>query len=1315
MSTDTRKISILDQTLREGEQTPGVVFELEEKIRFLRELDALSVPFAEVGSVGISREENENLAQIRKLQLKNTKLFVSSLMKEEYIEMVKKLGYEDFFIIIPASQFMATHKLRMNLQKLLEILRTNIDFACDLGLKPWPVLEDATRAESEYLSQIISFLVEHGIEKVIVCDTLGITLPDNIKVLVSGIKQEFPNISIGVHFHNDLGLALANTISAIQSGANIVTATVNGIGERTGITPLAEIVFILEKVFNYKTGIKLELLQKISLTIEQLTGIIIPPNAPLIGLNAFTHKAGVHIDGILKHPSTYRGIDPYDLSRKERFCIGKYSGREAIRFLFEKARIDAEPSREVLESIKDYHVKKTKKNREKIYSLVQEYKDLLEKTQIDEKDVQNVVKGSTITPDNIATMNAIFTDDMIGLMRKLYTRQSKEREKIWQERLMDMKNFIEGSTFKKIIDVLYFIDWNLAEKTLNRKLPVLLKESMRGNFSQMITGLAESEESFVQILIENFPDYDVFIGKVSFNQYTEDTLKLNMVREGGAPRLVFEYFLSSHQYPDSQYSQSGAVSEEMIIEDNLLGLKKPNSTKDIALPELRLKTPGGQIDGKISSAGVAPFLFGGFKRFLIVKVPTMIVESGGKEQIATSGGVVILSIQEEEFDKLERSLERFLYPYLISQFKDNTLMDWSGKAFEIASRSAGTDILVESYAHNIGAHGLEGLRRYVSEIWKNLREEETETESVIRIRELLKGKLTNTIQDIVAFYSQLPEYISYLQGKSAFWNAICRGGSLFGGKIVNLWELIDSFAKNNLLCGSLGSSEGFDGIEFYIHYNNQEYNIGVSDKKDINIYRFEEEGINEQESTRQELFQKRIGKRVNSNYFCCLNQLWEYLTKCKVFLPEGVVGQQAVYTIWENIIRNVKHCMKREDDNNIIPFHIEIKDDSEFYRITNWIDLASDNNGIEDAVKKMENWEGILVMDKPNMSGTSQNVLCAGMILGLNFLETEKRQKESEKIMEFEIKEINGQKRIAWIFKLWKGRESEDWANIKDKGGAGPPGRFKIVKVNENEKSNFLANSPSIRHVVTIDSEFGELYKKWVQEFILCEDKYPKGLVLWEGAWGDKYKFSRTDWKGLGEIDGDTPYYQFYHQEPKDGNGIQVPYKSDGVMRNFRNMMDNDVLLSEWIEVVATKISIYDNRLFNCYKSMKKDQQDLLNKLRVSIYGEQDDKLVNHDKNHFLVIHLSFIEKLSEGKRDVEAVTHFWNEYRSFVNNYDFVVITTGRARDWIQGLSEEVRMKIRYVPIEDIERCFDVGGNLEPKSPAFGVKYALVKTIFGS
>lgn len=653
--------------------------------------------------------------------------------------------------------------------------------------------------------------------------------------------------------------------------------------------------------------------------------------------------------------------------------------------------------------------------------------------------------------------------------------------------------------------------------------------------------------------------------------------------------------------------------------------------------------------------------------------------------------------------------------------RETSIIDWSDRAIELARRSAGTNILVESYAHNIGAHGLEGLKRYVSEIWGNFREGETKTESVIRIRELLKDKLTNTIPDIITSYSQLPEYISYLQGKSAFWNAVSRGGTLFGGKIENLWSLIDGFAKNNLLCGSLGASEGFDGIEFHIHYDNEEYNIGISDKEDIKIYRFEEEGFNEGEPSRQKLFQTRIGRDVDGDYFKRLNSLWEKLTKCEVFLPEGVVGQQAVYTIWENIVRNVKHCIKQDNDNNV-PFHIEIEDSGEFYQITNWIDLASGD--IEDAVNKMNNWKGILVNDKPNMGGTSQNILCAGMILGADFLETEKRQKESkenEKIMKFKIKKIGEKKRIAHIFKIWKGRESEDWMNIKDKKEVGPHGRFKIIKVNTGERDDFLVNSSSIRHVVTFDCDdgnFGNLYKRWVQEFVLCKDKYPKGLILWERrSLNCKYKFSQNSWKEpvSNKIEDGTPYYQFYHREPeKDNNdSIHVPYKTDGVMRNFNFIAKDDTLLSEWIEVVATKVDIYDNRLSNCYKSMREDQRDLLNKLCVSVFEE--DKLVGCDKKHFLVIHLSFIEKLSDGKRDAEAIIHFWDKCKSFVDNYEFVIITTGRAREWLIDLTDDIRSKVRYIPIENLERCFDEGGNLEPKSPAFGVKYALVKTIFGS
>ena len=169
-------------------------------------------------------------------------------------------------------------------------------------------------------------------------------------------------------------------------------------------------------------------------------------------------------------------------------------------------------------------------------------------------------------------------------------------------------------------------------------------------------------------------------------------------------------------------------------------------------------------------------------------------------------------------------------------------------------------------------------------------------------------------------------------------------------------------------------------------------------------------------------------------------------------------------------------------------------------------------------------------------------------------------------------------------------------------------------------------------------------------------------------------------------------------------------------MAHFGQINDDDALLSEFIEIIASEIGVYDKRLYNCFLRMDNGQRSILNSLGVKVMGE-DKKNISTEENskkHFLVIHLSFIENLT-GKRDTKAVTQFLDSFKGFTDNYRFLIVTTGRGREWFHDLREEFKIKVRYVPIENLERCFDKADKLEPKTPAFGIKYALVKAVLGS
>jgi hypothetical protein len=618
-----------------------------------------------------------------------------------------------------------------------------------------------------------------------------------------------------------------------------------------------------------------------------------------------------------------------------------------------------------------------------------------------------------------------------------------------------------------------------------------------------------------------------------------------------------------------------------------------------------------------------------------------------------------------------------------------------------------TAILTESYAHNIGAHGLEGLKVYLGKQWENLKrelglkEDKDKDEFINSVLVALKTKDINLVKNIIKTHSNFTEYLWYLQGKSAFWSAVARGGALFGGKIINMLQLINEFARNNLLCGSLGASEGFRGIEFYIKFNNGNA---------VKLY----------ESTIETFKEENDESNLETK-----------LENIQIFMPEGVVGQQSVYTIWENIVRNVKHCKK--DSKELIPFYIEIKNDEskEYIEITCWLDLSSQKEDeLSSKVNEMNNWFGILDENqKPNMGGTSQNILCAGMSFGLDYFKTEELQKiNDKKVMKFEC----DNNRVKYNFKIWKGKDVGRYQDIANKTieEIGPLGRFKIIQLkNEDEKNALLKNPFFLRHMVWEKDESGGenifliLYQNWIKEWFELNQK-KINIKIQE----KKGYFENLD-RQLNNSDSYT--YYFYHRTPdneiQSKSKIVIAYKNDDVIgkiiekiRTFPIVIEENQIeenqekesISELLEILETSIEIFDKRLNELASRIESNPS--LQKLKVQVFPEEEYKIPEDatEKIHFGIFHLSFIELIT-GKKNDKAIAEFLKKYPHLNNRYKIIIITTGRGRGWWNGLDEGLKMKIKFMPIENLENCFDK--TLAPKTPSIGVKYALVKTIFGS
>ncbi len=246
------------------------------------------------------------------------------------IEAVMKSGASTISMIIPTSDLHIECKLRKTREQILKSTEECVRYAKDHGLVVELLAEDATRSDFDYLTKVFLCAVDSGVDRVIPCDTVGILTPERSAEFFSKLKEKI-RVPLGVHCHNDFGMAVANTVAALGAGAEEVHATINGLGERAGNASLEETVVTLKSLYNLNLNIKTELLYSTSQLVSRLTGVYVQPNKAIVGENAFTHESGIHTQGMLANPLCYEPIAPELVGSKRRIAPGKHSGSHAIR------------------------------------------------------------------------------------------------------------------------------------------------------------------------------------------------------------------------------------------------------------------------------------------------------------------------------------------------------------------------------------------------------------------------------------------------------------------------------------------------------------------------------------------------------------------------------------------------------------------------------------------------------------------------------------------------------------------------------------------------------------------------------------------------------------------------------------------------------------------------------------------------------------------------------------------------------------------------------------------------------------------------
>jgi len=332
------EIYILDTTLRDGEQTPGVALTVDDKIQIAQKLDNVGLDKIEVGFPASSKGELISSKQIKSLNLSSTVVGLARSVKND-IDAVLDADLDYIHTFIGTSPLHRDYKSKMSKETTISTAVEAVEYAKDHGLSVEFSAEDATRTERDFLFEIYRDVVDAGADFLDIPDTVGILTPIITRDLITDIKSNFKT-PISVHFHNDFGLATANTLTAIECGANQAHVTVNGIGERTGNTSLEEIVVALHSAYGIKLNVDTSQLYSLSEFVGRLTGIKMPVNKPIVGDNAFAHESGIHVHGILNNSSTYEPISPELVGHSRKIVLGKHTGANALKSKLKEYHID---------------------------------------------------------------------------------------------------------------------------------------------------------------------------------------------------------------------------------------------------------------------------------------------------------------------------------------------------------------------------------------------------------------------------------------------------------------------------------------------------------------------------------------------------------------------------------------------------------------------------------------------------------------------------------------------------------------------------------------------------------------------------------------------------------------------------------------------------------------------------------------------------------------------------------------------------------------------------------------------------------------
>lgn len=322
-------VIIDDTTLRDGEQTAGVVFSLREKIEIARMLDSIGIQEIECGIPAMGEDEQAGIKALVKLGL-NARLITWNRALVPEIEASIACGVQAVDISLSVSDQMIVHKLRKDREAVKEQLKVALGFAKKHDLYVSVGGEDSSRADLTFLVELMEITREMGGDRFRFCDTLGIMDPFTMYDKIAFLRIAVPELEIEVHTHNDLGMATANAIAGIRAGAKFVNTTINGLGERAGNAALEEVVMGLKHACGIETGIDTHRFREMSLFVAKASHRPVSVSKPVVGELVFAHESGLHADGVIKDPHNYEGFDPAEVGLERSIVVGKHSGTSGL-------------------------------------------------------------------------------------------------------------------------------------------------------------------------------------------------------------------------------------------------------------------------------------------------------------------------------------------------------------------------------------------------------------------------------------------------------------------------------------------------------------------------------------------------------------------------------------------------------------------------------------------------------------------------------------------------------------------------------------------------------------------------------------------------------------------------------------------------------------------------------------------------------------------------------------------------------------------------------------------------------------------------